>query len=541
MASEHVIPSPLAAQRVPVAWRGWRWLGVLLAIMLWSAVAVMLYGNAFVRTRMESALNAQLKGYTVTLPRLDLNLFGFSVTLRDVRITQDAHPKPPVAYLPALNAGVDWRALLSARMVATFHFEDPELYINLKNFSAEMNDKTKLSDRGWQQAAEEVYPLKINRFQVDDGKITYIDKDPKQPMEVENLYVRVDNIRNVRSEEGTYPSPLRMQATVFEKGHVAISGNADLFAEPVAAFDTDIKIENVPLATIKPVAAHANLELDGGVLGAVGHVEMAPKKQDIRLEKVTIDGLRIDYVHTARTDAKETQQVEKATEIARDVSNEATTNVQVDDLHMTAAAFAYVDRERKYRVSLDDADLRLRGVSSKASPPPAALMLKGKFMGAGETVISSQFRPVDKKPEFKLSIQIEPTPLTTMNDIFEGYANFDVVAGNFSFYSELEAKDGRIDGYVKPLFSDMEVYARRQDADKPILNQIYQGLVGSITGLLSNPRTDVATAASVSGRVDNPNVSTLQVILRLIQNAFFGSILPGFENEARHTLEDSSR
>jgi hypothetical protein len=35
----------------------------------------------------------------------------------------------------------------------------------------------------------------------------------------------------------------------------------------------------------------------------------------------------------------------------------------------------------------------------------------------------------------------------------------------------------------------------------------------------------------VSGRVENPQTSTLQVIVRLIQNAFFQAILPGFERE----------
>jgi hypothetical protein len=33
--------------------------------------------------------------------------------------------------------------------------------------------------------------------------------------------------------------------------------------------------------------------------------------------------------------------------------------------------------------------------------------------------------------------------------------------------------------------------------------------------------------------MDNPRLNTLQVVLRLIQNAFFRAILPGFEEQAR--------
>jgi hypothetical protein len=41
----------------------------------------------------------------------------------------------------------------------------------------------------------------------------------------------------------------------------------------------------------------------------------------------------------------------------------------------------------------------------------------------------------------------------------------------------------------------------------------------------------VATRADVWGRIENPEASTLQVVVRLIQNAFFRAILPSFESE----------
>src|SRR5436309_2308302 len=45
-----------------------------------------------------------------------------------------------------------------------------------------------------------------------------------------------------------------------------------------------------------------------------------------------------------------------------------------------------------------------------------------------------------------------------MNDLLRAYGNFDVVAGNFSMYSKIKIRQGKIDGHVKPLFSDMKVY-----------------------------------------------------------------------------------
>jgi hypothetical protein len=57
-------------------------------------------------------------------------------------------------------------------------------------------------------------------------------------------------------------------------------------------------------------------------------------------------------------------------------------------------------------------------------------------------------------------------------------------------------------------------------------------VVGGVAKLLENrPRDDVATKTTVSGRLDAPRTSTAETIVRLIQNAFFEAILPGFDRE----------
>jgi hypothetical protein len=49
------------------------------------------------------------------------------------------------------------------------------------------------------------------------------------------------------------------------------------------------------------------------------------------------------------------------------------------------------------------------------------------------------------------------------------------------------------------------------------------------------PRKDVATEIDVSGRLDHPETSTVQTIVKLIQNAFFKAILPGFDREVHQS------
>ena len=129
-----------------------------------------------------------------------------------------------------------------------------------------------------------------------------------------------------------------------------------------------------------------------------------------------------------------------------------------------------------------------------------------------------------------------------MNNLWRSYGNFDVVAGLFSFYSELSVRNGNIEGYVKPLFYEMDVYDQRQDKDKGIFRKLYEGLIGGLSWVLQNtPRNEVATTVSVNGKLSNPQTSTLETILGIIQNAFFKAILPGFEREARPQGKSADR
>jgi hypothetical protein len=78
----------------------------------------------------------------------------------------------------------------------------------------------------------------------------------------------------------------------------------------------------------------------------------------------------------------------------------------------------------------------------------------------------------------------------------------------------------------------MDVYDSRQDRDKSLFRKLYEGLIGGLSALLTNtPRQEVATQTTVSGDIESPQTSTWETVVRLIQNAFFKAILPGFERQ----------
>src|SRR5215469_13125241 len=108
--------------------------------------------------------------------------------------------------------------------------------------------------------------------------------------------------------------------------------------------------------------------------------------------------------------------------------------------------------------------------------------------------------------------------------------NFDVAAGKFSVYSEVVIKDGNINGYVKPMFANVEVYDYQKDKSKPLLHQAKELVIDGATHLFKNSSTQqVASDIDLTGRLSSPQTSTWQAIAPVLRNAFIKAIIPGFD------------
>ena len=479
-------------------------------------------------------MNARLKGYTIRIEKLDFHPIGLSLDLENLSIHQADQPDPPIAYVPKLHASIHWKALLSGRLVGDFQMDDPKIRFDLRQFVQESKDPTPMKDKGWQDALQAAYPLKIDRFAIRNGDLTYVDKGPFKPLHVTKLNFITENIRNVKSEKGVYPSPVYLEGVVFEKGSAKFKGHADFLAKPHIALKGDFELEQIALNYFKPIAERYQLAIQAGLLSmARGSTEYAPDIQKILIADLSLTGLDVDYLHQ-ETQTSPTEKVTKeAGKVARKTANNPTLEVKVERL-TADGQFGFVNQAAKppYKVFLSDTKLQLDNFSTGFKEGPARARVTGKFMGSGATQIQATFRSESKGPDLDLALSIENTDMRRMNDLLRAYGNFDVVAGNFSMYSEIKMRQGKIEGYVKPLFRDMKVYDRRQDAEKNVFRKLYEGLVGGISGLLENrPREEVATRVPIEGDVEEPEAGTWETIVRLIQNAFFKAILPGFEKE----------
>ena len=485
-----------------------------------------------VRRRVEAGVNAALDGYSVKIGKLRLHPLGFGVDLSDVVVTQDAYPDPPVATLPGLSASVQWTAALRGKLVADFELREPKFHVDLRNAKKEAADERSVAERGWQEAAFEIFPLKVNELKVTDGTFTYIDPGPGKPVRLTHMYFTADDIRNVRSREGTYPSPVHLSAWLQNTARLQADGDADFLAVPHAAVKADFKMVDLDMRDVASAARHAGADIKGGKLSAWGAVEYGPKRNELDLSEVRVNGADVTYV---KSTAEQASLSDAATVGAAKVTQQPAAEVRADRIVIDQSTLGYRDetRDPPFRVYLADTHAELNdftNVVDGKNAKPGRAAVRGAFMESGPTRVDATFEPRRDRTDFSVSLAIDDTDARRLNDLWRAYGGFDVDRGTFAVYSELAVKGGRMDGYVKTIFKDLDVLG--DDEQKGLRQKLYEGLVGGIATILRNqPRDQVATEVSLSGPLENPNASTLEVIGNIVRNAFFKAILPGFEHD----------
>jgi hypothetical protein len=527
---EPSMPPPTRRRRL------WWWvIGIPVALLLILGLAVAFIDEPL-RAYAERELNRRVDGYTFHIGKLDFHPIGLSIDLQDVTVVQTDHPDPPVAQLAKWHASVHWRELLSGHLVSDQSIDHPVLHITRPQAAKEAKDDVPVEKRGWQDAVLAVYPLKINEFTITDGDVTYRENSASKPLHISQLNFRATNIRNVRSKPDEYPSDVHLDAVVFDKGRVTLDGRADFLSEPHMGLNTDINLKDVELVNVLPLTAQRQVQLTQGVMSTNGHVEYSPRTQVVRLKNLNLRDVKLDFVHAAASAPKEKDTGRKVAQTADTVVNHPKLLLRIDKGMIDNSEFGFVNKATnpQYRVFLTGTDIYLENWSNQLSEGTAIVRLRGMFMGTGATQVDGAFRPETKSPDFDLSLRVWKTQVKSMNNLLRAYGGMDVVSGVFSIFTEMAVRNGSIDGYLKPLFKDVKAYDPTQDSDKGLLKKIYEKLINAASTVLKNtPRGEVATKADLSGPVENPKASTWELVVTLIQNAFFEAVLPGFEKQGR--------
>src|SRR5690606_19260213 len=175
----------------------------------------------------------------------------------------------------------------------------------------------------------------------------------------------------------------------------------------------------------------------------------------------------------------------------------------------------------------------ISNVESKDQKLPSSIRLTGTSIGGGSINLDMKGNFLKQIPDIDGDLSFENVALTAFNDFTKAYGNFDLESGTLSLYTEAVINDGQLEGYIKPIFENVELVDREDRKENTFFQNVWEGLVGLFSEAIENqPRDQAATRIPISGNLENPQTHTLDMIFNIFENAF----IEAFEKQVEGTV-----
>jgi hypothetical protein len=181
------------------------------------------------------------------------------------------------------------------------------------------------------------------------------------------------------------------------------------------------------------------------------------------------------------------------------------------------------------QASVDD----LTNIQDRTTPMLTMVKADGLAMNQAAFEFRMKLNPFAYRPTFHMAVRLIGLDVTKINDLALTYGQFDFKSGWFDLVVEVDASQGQLQGYAKPLFRNLKVFSVLADLknDRNPLQFFWQALLGVTTGVLKNqPHDQFGTLIPFTGDLTAPNTDILSAIGNVLRNAFVRAYLPRLQN-----------
>ncbi|GAB2791326.1 DUF748 domain-containing protein [Halomonas shantousis] len=197
----------------------------------------------------------------------------------------------------------------------------------------------------------------------------------------------------------------------------------------------------------------------------------------------------------------------------RNFNSQPPVDLEISEIQATATNLSNADRSEGARVADIDA--------------------QGLMLNQAHTELHAKLDPLGDLQNFDMQLRVSDIDLTRLNELTEAYGNFDFESGSGDFVMELEATDGRLQGYAKPMLNNVNILDLEEDAEKGLLSAAWESLVAGVGWVFRNhPEDKLASRIEISGNLNQQDISGWQAFVSALHNAFVEAYQARFEEGA---------
>lgn len=215
---------------------------------------------------------AKMDGYYGHISDLDLSLYRGAYTIEDLYIDKiDSTSQEHVPFISSevIDLSVEWKSLFYGRIVGELQFINPVV-----RFTKEKAEPAAIQEdtTDFREVLKTFMPLDINRFEVLNGEIQYIDStsNPKVNISITKANVLALNLSSV-SDTALLPASVAANANVYGGFF-----NLNMKLNPLAdspTLDLNVELKNTNLPELNDFfKAYANFDVNAGSFGLFAEI-----------------------------------------------------------------------------------------------------------------------------------------------------------------------------------------------------------------------------------------------------------------------------
>ena len=222
---------------------------------------------------------ATMKGYYGHVKDIDLAIIRGAYKVDSIYLNKKdtvMQKQTPFFAASVIDLSVEWKSLLKGSIVGEVVMNKP-----MVKFTA---DKVEPKDVAKDSSAlkdllDDFMPLRINRCEINQGRIQYIDPNTKPPYDIQmsNVHILAENLRNSYESSVILPATITGNATVYE-GTLTLNAKANPLAVS-PTFDMSAELKNTNLVKLNDFfQAYAKVDVNKGNFGLYTEIAAKDKK-----------------------------------------------------------------------------------------------------------------------------------------------------------------------------------------------------------------------------------------------------------------------
>ena len=242
-------------------------LAVLIVLRLFLPAIVLHYANKSL---------ASMPSYYGHVNDIDISLYRGAYEINDMFLNKKEEKtgkQTEFFKVKNIDLSVHWGALLHGRLVGELIFNSPILVFT--NNKTDLG-KVKKDTSDFRKILKNFMPLKVNRFEIHDGTLSYADPEasPKVNVSLTTVSALALNLTNADMSKVLLPATLNANANAYG-GTASLKMKLNPLAERTT-FDLNAEIKNTNLVLLNNfLKAYADIDVNKGTLGL--YTEFASK------------------------------------------------------------------------------------------------------------------------------------------------------------------------------------------------------------------------------------------------------------------------